>query len=127
MNEKELIKSLVGCLIIILVCYFAFAYIGTRNVHYNGNGINAARDEFRSIEEAQRTERKSINETEKAITRGISRVEKSETAVTNSQERIESSKQTNREIASVERADAEIIAECQQILKRVRERTTTEN
>nr|DAM85186.1 MAG TPA: hypothetical protein [Caudoviricetes sp.] len=127
MNEKELIKSLVGCLIIILACYFAFAYIGTRNVHYNGNGISAARVEFKHIEETQRTERKSLNETEKTISRGINRVEKSEAAVTNSQERIESSEQTNREIASVERADAEIITECQQILARVRKRATTEN
>ena len=59
--------------------------------------------------------------------RGINRVEKSETAVTNSQERIGSSERTNREIASVERADAEIIAECEQILARVRKRATTEN
>lgn len=113
MNEKELIKSLVGCLIIILVCYFAFAYIGTRNVHYNGNGTNAARDEFKHIEEAQRTERKSLNETEKSITR--------------SQKGVDDSTRTNKEIADVERADAEIISESQSILKRVRERATTEN
>ena len=128
MNEKELIKRLVACLIIILACYFAFAYIGTRkDIQNHGNGINAARDEFKHIEETQRTERKSLNETEKTINRGINRVEKSETAVTNSQERIGSSERTNREIASVERADAEIIAECEQILARVRKRATTEN
>ena len=114
MNEKELIKRLVVCLIIILACYFAFAYIGTRkDIQNHGNGTNAARDEFKHIEEAQRTERKSLNETEKSINRGINRVEES--------------KQANREIASVERKDAEIIAECQQILKRVRGRTTTED
>lgn len=121
MNEKELIKRLVACLIIILACYFAFAYISTRtNIQNHGNGTNAARDEFKTIRDAQREETSVIDETKQSINRG-------ETAVTNSQERIESSKQTNREIASVERADAEIIAECQQILKRVRERTTTEN
>ena len=120
------------CVICVVFCVFAtltiLSLIGTRkDIQNHGNGINAARDEFRSIEEAQRTERKSINETEKAITRGINRVEKSETAVTNSQERIGSSERTNREIASVERADAEIITECQQILARVRKRTATES
>lgn len=124
MNEK-IKKITIICVICVVFCVFAtltvLSLIGTRkDIQNHGNGTNAARDEFRSIEEAQRTERKSINETEKAINRG-------KQAVTNSQERIESSKQTNREIASVERADAEIIAECQQILKRVRERTTTEN
>ena len=129
MNEKELFKRCFVCVILFVLCATAVFYIiGTRtNIHNNGNGTNAARDEFKHIEETQRTERKSLNETEKSINRGINRVEKSETAVTNSQERIESSKQTNREIASVERADAEIIAECEQILARVRKRATTEN
>lgn len=114
MNEKELIKRLVVCLIIILACYFAFAYIGTRkDVQNHGNGINAARDELGSIETTQREETRVINEAEQSITRG--------------KERVDESTRTNREIASVERKDAEIIAECQQILKRVRERTTTED
>ena len=114
MNEKELIKRLVACLIIILACYFAFAYISTRtNIHHNRNGTNAARDEFKHIEETQRTERKSLNETEKSITR--------------SQKGIDESTRTNKDITEIERKDAEIIAECEQILARVRKRATTEN
>ena len=114
MNEKELIKRLGACLIIILACYFAFAYIGTRtNVHDNGYGTNKVRTELTNAQTTQREETRVINDTEKAITRG--------------KERVDESTRTNKEIADVERADAEIITECQQILKRVRERTTTEN
>lgn len=113
MNEKELIKRLVVCLIIILACYFAFAYIGTRNVHNNGHGTNAARDELTNAQTAQREETRVIDETEKAITRG--------------KERVDESERTNKEITSVERKDAEIIAECQSILKRVRERNSSKD
>ncbi|EFR42984.1 hypothetical protein HMPREF9220_1076 [Dialister micraerophilus UPII 345-E] len=113
MNEKELIKRLVVCLIIILACYFAFAYIGTRNVHDNGNGTDTIRNELRSIEKAQREETRVIDETEKAISR--------------SQKGIDESTRTNKEITSIERKDTEIIDECQQILKRVRERNTSKD
>lgn len=114
MNEKELIKRLVACLIIILACYFAFAYISTRtNIQNHGNGTNAARDEFKTIRDAQREETRVIDDTAESITRG--------------KERVDESERTNKEITSIERTDGEIIAECQQILKRVRERTTTED
>ncbi len=115
MNEKEFIKRIGICVLLVLLCAFAVYFIiGTRkDVHNNGQGANAVRNELRNIEETQRTERKSLNETEKSINRGINRVEES--------------KQANREIASVERADAEIIAECQSILARVRKRTATED
>lgn len=113
MNEKELIKRLVACLIIILACYFAFAYIGTRNVHYNGYGVNKVRNELGNIKETQREETRVIDETEKAITRG--------------KERVDESTRTNKSIEKLERKDAEIIDECQSILKRVRERATSKD
>ena len=115
--KKEFIKRVFICVLLILLCYFAVYFIiGTRtktNIHHNRNGTNAARDEFKHIEETQRTERKSLNETEKSITR--------------SQKGIDESTRTNKDITEIERKDAEIIAECEQILARVRKRATTEN
>ena len=114
MNEKELIKRLFVCLIIILACYFAFAYIGTRkDVHDNGYGANHVRNELRNAEEAQREEKRTIERTERAITRG--------------KQAVDESTRTNKSIEKLERKDAEIIAECQSILARVRKRTATED
>lgn len=115
MNEKEFIKRIGICVLLVLLCYFAvFFIVGTRkDIHDNGHGANAVRDEFKHIEETQREETRTINETEKAITRG--------------KERVDDSTRTNKEIADVERADAEIITECQSILKRVRERNKSED
>ena len=115
MNEKELIKRTFVCVLFVLLCAFAvFFIVGTRtNVHDNRNGSDKVRNELRNAEETQREETSVIDETEKAITR--------------SKERVDESERTNREITSVERKDAEIIDECQQILARVRTRATTEN
>ncbi|WP_276945836.1 hypothetical protein [Dialister micraerophilus] len=117
MNEK-IKKITIICVICVVFCVFAtltvLSLIGTRkDIQNHGNGTNAARDEFRSIEEAQRTERKSINETEKAINRG--------------KQAVDESTRTNKSIEKLERKDAEIITECQQIFARVRKRTATEN
>lgn len=117
MNEK--IKKITTiCVICVVFCVFAtiavLSLIGTRkDIQNHGNGTNAVRDEFKTIRDAQQEETRVIVETARAIDR-------SQKAVTNSE-------QTNREIASVERADAEIIAECEQIFARVRKRTATEN
>lgn len=78
------------------------------NVYDNGHGTDKVRDELTNAQAAQQEEARAIDETEKAITR--------------SKERVDESTRTNKEIASVERADAEIVDECQQILARVRER-----
>lgn len=115
MNEKEFIKRIGICVLLVLLCAFAvFFIVGTRkDVHNNGYGTNKVRTELGNIETTQREETRAIDETEKSITRG--------------KERVDESEQTNREITEIERKDAEIIDECQQILKRVRKRTTTEN
>nr|DAJ30405.1 MAG TPA: protein of unknown function (DUF948) [Caudoviricetes sp.] len=115
MNEKEFIKRIGICVLLVLLCAFAVYFIiGTRkDVHYNGHGVNKVRAELRNAETTQREETRAIDETEKAITR--------------SQKGIDESTRTNREIADTERKDAEIITDCQQILARVRGRTTTED
>ena len=83
------------------------------DVYDNGHGVNKVRTELENATNSQREETRAIDETARAIDR--------------SQKGIDDSTKTNREIASVERADAEIIDECEQILARVRERTATEN
>lgn len=83
------------------------------DVYDNGHGADKVRNELEHAQAAQQEETRAIDETEKAITRG--------------KERVDESTRTNKEIADTERADAEIVDECQQILKRVRERKATGN
>ena len=52
---------------------------------------------------------------------------KAERATGTSRERIEDSKRFNQEIADTERENAEIIAECRNILSTIRERGSKEN
>lgn len=114
MNEKELIKRITVCVLLVLLCVFAVYFIiGTRNVHDNGNGVGKVRDELTNAQTTQREETRTIDETEKAITRG--------------KERVDESEQTNRKITSIERKDAEIIDDCQSILRRVRERNSSKD
>ena len=113
--KKEFIKRIIICVLFVLLCAFAvFFIVGTRtNVHDNGYGTNKVRTELTNAQTTQREETRVINETEKSITRG--------------KERVDESEQTNREITSVERKDAEIITDCQQILARVRKRNKSED
>lgn len=105
--------------IISFICAVAFMCTCGKNVYDNGHGIDNVRNELENATNSQREEASVIDETKQSINR-------SETAITNSEERVDDSTKTNREIASVERADTEIIGECQQILKRVRERQQEE-
>ena len=115
MNEKEFIKRIIICVLLVLLCAFAVYFIiGTRkDIHDNGQGVSKVRTELRNIETTQREEKRTIERTERAITRG--------------KERVDESERTNKDITEIERKDAEIIAECQSILKRVRERNKSEN
>ncbi|MDK8253201.1 MAG: hypothetical protein QP733_01940 [Dialister micraerophilus] len=115
MNEKEFIKRITVCVLLVLLCAFAvFFIVGTRtNVHDNGYGTNKVRTELGNIEETQQEETRVIDETEKAITRG--------------KERVDESARTNKSIEKLERTDGEIIDECQSILRRVRERNSSKD
>lgn len=120
MNGYKKEDVLVGIFVIAFLISVVFMCTSRNDVSDNGHGADKVRDELTNAQAAQHNEATAIRETKQSINR-------SEAAVTNSEERIESSEQTNREIASVERSDAEIIDECQSILARVRERTATEN
>lgn len=115
MNEKEFIKRTFICVLFVLLCYSAVYFIiGTRkDIHNNGYRIDKVRTELGNAQTAQQEEKRTIERTERAIT--------------NSTNAVRNGEQTNKDITEIERADAEIITESQSILKRVRERATTEN
>lgn len=106
--------------IISFICAVVFMCTCGKNVYDNRNGIDNVRNELENATNSQREEASVIDEAKQSINR-------SETAITNSEERVEASEQTNREIASVEQKDAEIVDECEQILARVRARGGKEN
>ena len=108
MNDYKKEDILVGIFIVAFICAVLFCCTSRNNVYDNRRGADKVRDELTNARTAQREEARTIDETEKAITRG--------------KERVDESTRTNKEIADTERADAEIIDECEQILARVRER-----
>ncbi len=120
MNDYKKEDILVGIFIVAFICAVLFCCTSRNNVYDNRRRADKVRDELTNAQATQREEATAIRETKQSINR-------SEAAVTNSQERIESSQRTNREIADTERSDAEIIDECEQILARVRERKATED
>lgn len=115
MNGYKKEDILVGIFILAFICAVIFCCTSRNNIYDNRCGADKVKDELTNAQAAQREEASVISETKQSINR-------SEAAVTNSQERIEASEQTNKEIANVERSDAEIIAESQSILARIRER-----
>ena len=120
MNGYKKEDVLVVVFLIAFLISVAFMCTSRNDVCDNRYGADKVRDELTNAQTTQREEARAIDDTARAIDR-------SQKAVTNSEERIEASEQTNREIASVERSDAEIVDECQSILASVRERTATEN
>ena len=114
-GKKEFIKRTFICVLFVLLCYSAVYFIiGTRkDIQNHGYGANAVRDELTNAQTAQREETSVIDGTAESITR--------------SQKGIDDSTKTNKSIEKLERKDAEIIDECQQILKRVRKRNKSED
>ena len=108
MNEYKKEDILVIIFILAFLISVIFMCTCRNDVSDNGHGIDNVRNELTNAQTAQQEETRVIDETAESINR-------SEKAVTNSE-------QANREIASIERKDTEIIDECQSILARVRER-----
>lgn len=108
MNGYKKEDILVVIFILAFICAVIFMCTSRDDVYNNGYGADKVRTELENATNSQREETRAIDETARAIDR--------------SQKGIDDSTKTNREIASVERADAEIIAESQQILARVRAR-----
>lgn len=113
MNGYKKEDILVGVFILAFICAVIFCCTSRNNVYDNGYGTNKVRTELENAQATQREETRTIEDTEKSINRG--------------KERVDESTRTNKEITSVERADAEIIDECEQILAKVRERGGAEN
>ena len=113
MNEYKKENIFVVIFISAFICAVVFCCTSRDNVYDKRNGADKVRDEFANAQAAQRNETRAIDETARAISR--------------SQKGIDDSTKANREIASVERSDAEIIDECQSILARVRERNQEKN
>lgn len=108
MNEYKKEDILVIIFVLAFICAVVFMCTCRDNVYDNGHGIDKVRDELEHAQAAQQEETRTIEDTEKAISR--------------SQKGIDESTRTNKDITEIERKDAEIIAECEQILARVRKR-----
>lgn len=113
MNGYKKEDILVVIFILAFLISVIFMCTSRDNVHDNGHGVDNVRDELTNAQAAQQEETSVIDETKQSIDR--------------SQKGIDDSEQANREIASVEQKDAEIVDECEQILARVRARGGKEN
>lgn len=87
----------------------------------------AGRTSVHDIRERAEPIRTELNNARKEQQKQSETLEKAERATGTSRERIEDSKRFNQEIADTERENAEIIAECQSILRTVRERGRTQD
>lgn len=112
MNGKKE-DILVIIFVIAFICAVIFMCTCRNDVSDNGHGIDNVRDELTNAETTQQEEARAIGRASEATHR--------------STEAISNSQRTTKEIKRMERKDAEVVDECEQILKRVRKRTATEN
>lgn len=87
----------------------------------------AGRTSVHNLRERVEPVRTELNNARKEQQEQSETLEKAERATGTSRERITDSKRFNQEIADTERENAEIIAECQSILRAVRERGRTQD
>lgn len=112
MNDKKETILMFVFVISFLISVF-FLCTGRSTVHDLRIRTEPIRTELDNARKEQRKQSKTLSEAERAT--GASR------------ERIEDSKRFNQEITDTERENTEIIAECQSILRTVRERGSKEN
>ena len=110
-DKKETILMFIFVGAFLITVFFMCA--GRSSIYDLRVGADKVRDELTNARTAQQEETRTIDETARTIDR--------------SQKGIDDSTKTNREIANTERSDAEIIAESQSILARVRERGSKED
>lgn len=113
MNDYKKEDILVGIFILAFICAVLFCCTCRNNVYDIRERTQQIRTEFGNARTEQQEQSKTLSKAERAT--GTSR------------ERIADSKRVNQEITDTERADAEIIAESQSILRTVRERGRAEN
>lgn len=110
-GKKEDIFMLVFVASFLISVWFLCA--GRTSVHDLRIGAGSIRTELNNAKEAQRKEADAIGRASEAAQR--------------STEAISNSQRATEEIKRMERKDAELIAECQEILRRVRARGRTQD
>lgn len=108
MNGYKKEDIFVGIFILAFLISVAFMCTCRNNIYDNGYGADKVRNELTNAQGTQREEASVIDDTEKSITR--------------SKQAVDDSTEANKSIEKLERKDAEIVDECEQILARVRER-----
>lgn len=109
-NTKKILTAVAAGVLLVASCWFYFA--GRGDVSDIGKRADETRSELESAREEQRDQAAALDRAENAADR-------SQSAIRDSEER------TDR-VQELERSDAEIIAESQSILNRVRERGTAQ-
>lgn len=146
-NNKDTIHRASIIIILMLICLCTGFYLGYKefgeNVHNNGNGADAVREQLQDAESGQREEAESIDRATERVERGINAsdgitdsiskgiddvsrgndaVESSSKSSELAKESIKSSISRTGQLKEIESTDAGIITESQSILERVRER-----
>ena len=112
MNDpKETIVLFVFIAVFITAVFFLCS--GRTSIHDIRKRAEPLRTELDNARRTQQEQANTLNEAGKAVTR--------------SREAVKDSERTNKEIAGIEQGDAEIIAECQSIVKNVRKRSRTQD
>ena len=109
-RKKEIITIL-----IVFILAFLWIWYGV-GVSDNGRGAESVRNELESAGEEQRRQTESLDRAEEADRNAQQSIRESQQSAGRIEER-------NTEIQNLERSDAELIEQCQQILKGVRERS----
>lgn len=109
-RKKEIITIL-----IVFILAFLWIWYGV-GVSDNGRGAESVRNELESAGEEQRIQTESLDRAEEADRNAQQSIRESQQSAGRIEER-------NTEIQNLERSDAELIEQCQQILKGVRERS----
>lgn len=110
-GKKEDVFMLVFVASFLISVWFLCA--GRNAVHHLRERAEPLRTELYNARRTQQEQANTLNEAGKAVTR--------------SREAVKDSERTNKEIEGIEQGDAEIIAECQSIVKNVRKRGRTQD
>lgn len=110
-NDRK--KEIIAILIVFILA-FLWIWYGV-GVSDNGRGAESVRNELESAQEEQRDEAESLDRADEANRNAQQSVREGRQSVGRIEER-------NTEIQNIERSDAEIIKQSQQILKGIRAR-----
>lgn len=110
-GRKEDVILFVFSAVFIVAVFFLCS--GRTSVHDIRKRAEPLRTELDNARRTQQEQANTLNEAGKAVTR--------------SREAVKDSERTNKEIEGIEQGDAEIIGECQSIVKNVRKRSRTQD